>query len=245
MNGFRVVIAGGGIAAVEGMLRVRRLLGDGVAITVVAPEDELRYRPLAVQEPFGGSPRRYALHKIATDLGIELVKDALERVDPDGQVVHTASGTSLPYDALLLAYGTRSVPAFEHATTFDDANADDTYRGIVQDLEEGYTKRVALLVPEGPAWSLPIYELALQTADRVYSMGFDDAQVTVVTPEPSPLAVFGDAASEAVAQRLHTAGVRVVTAATATVPQSRRHGRFAASRRATADSSRSTITAAS
>jgi sulfide:quinone oxidoreductase len=222
MNGFRVVIAGGGIAAVEGMLRVRRLLGDGVEMTVVAPGDELRYRPLAVQEPFGGAARRFSLHKIAMDLGIELVKDAVERVDPDGQVVHTASGTSVRYDALLLAYGARSVAAFEHTTTFDDANADDTYRGIVQDLEEGYSKRIALLVPDGTTWPLPIYELALQTADRVYSMGFDDAQVTVVTPERSPLAVFGAAASEAVAERLHAAGVRVVTDSTATVPENRR-----------------------
>ena len=62
--------------------------------------------------------------------------------------------------------GARSVPAFEHVTTFDDAHADDTFRGIVQDIEEGYNKRVALVVPEGPAWSLPVYELALQTADR-------------------------------------------------------------------------------
>lgn len=222
MNGFRLVIAGGGIAAVEGMLRVHRLLGESVEVKVVAPEDELRYRPLAVQEPFGRRARRYPLRTIASDAGAEVVEDAVERVDADGQVLHTAAGASLPFDALLLAYGARSVPAFEHTTTFDDANADDTYRGIVQDLEEGYSKRIALLVPDGVTWSLPIYELALQTADRVYSMGFDDAQVTVVTPEASPVAAFGAEASTAVGDRLHEAGVRVVTESRAAVPANRR-----------------------
>jgi sulfide:quinone oxidoreductase len=222
MDGFQVVIAGGGIAAVEGMLRVRRLLGDGIDLTVVAPDRELRYRPLAVQEPFGGRARRYPLRSIARDVGAALIEDAVEWLDPDGQVVHTASGSALRYDALLLAYGARSVPAFEHTTTFDDANADDTYRGLVQDAEEGYAKRVALLVPEGVTWPLPIYELALQTADRIYSMGFDDAAITIVTPEAAPLAAFGGPVSDVVGERLHAAGIRVVSGAKATVPTSRR-----------------------
>lgn len=223
MNGFRVVIAGGGIAAVEGLLRLRRLVGDQLDVTIVAPEDELRYRPLAVQEPFGGrGARRYRLWPIANHAGASLVKDAVERVDPDGQVVHTAGGQALPYDALLLAVGARSVPAFEHATTFDDAHADDTYRGLVQDLEGGYSKRLALLVPKGTTWPLPVYELALQTADRVYSMGFDDAQITLVTPEAAPLSAFGEAASKATANALHSAGVRVIAGSRAEVPATRR-----------------------
>ena len=41
MADFRVVICGGGIAAVEGLLHLRRLAGDAVDIEVVAPNDEL------------------------------------------------------------------------------------------------------------------------------------------------------------------------------------------------------------
>ena len=180
MSGFRVVIGGGGIAGVEGLLRLRRLVGDGVEITVVAPESELRYRPLAVKEPFaGGAVGRYPLTQIVRDADAALLEDAVEWVDGDGQVLHTREGQSLPYDALLVAVGVRSVPAFEHVTTFDDAHAEDTFLGIVKDIEEGYTKQVALLVPEGPAWSLPVYELALQTAERAFSSGFDDVTITV------------------------------------------------------------------
>jgi sulfide:quinone oxidoreductase len=164
---FRVVICGGSIAAVEGLLRLRRLVGDAVHVTLVAPNDELRYRPVAVQEPFSrSSARRYPLRKIVRHTDAEWVQEALEWVDPDGQVAHSADGRIIPYDALLLAVGARTEVPYEHVTVFDDANADDTYRGVVQDVEEGYTRSVAMLLPEGPAWPLPIYELALMTAER-------------------------------------------------------------------------------
>jgi NADH dehydrogenase FAD-containing subunit len=57
MSDFRVVVCGGGIAAVEGLLRLRRLLGGSVDIEVVAPNDELVMRPLAVRQPFALGPR--------------------------------------------------------------------------------------------------------------------------------------------------------------------------------------------
>ncbi len=222
MSGFRVMVCGGGIAAVEAVLRLRRLAGDGVDVTILAPDGEFRYRPLAVQEPFARpGARRYPLPRVAERTGARFMEDALEWVDGDGQVVHTAGGETLPYDALLLAVGARSVPAFEHVTTFDDAHADDTFRGIVQDIEEGYTKAVALIVPEGPAWALPVYELALQTADRAFGAGFDGVTISVITPEGSPLEVFGAPVSTAVHEALEAAGVKVITGSRAEVPANR------------------------
>ncbi len=42
-----------GVAAVEGMLRLRSLVGDLVDVTLVAPNDEFVYRPSAVREAVG------------------------------------------------------------------------------------------------------------------------------------------------------------------------------------------------
>jgi sulfide:quinone oxidoreductase len=208
MSGFRVVIAGGGIAAVEALLRLNRLAGDELEVTMLAPAKELRYRPLAVQEPFAApGARRYPLSSIALANGADLVADSVEWLDADGQVVHTAGGQKLRYDALLLAYGARSVPASDDAITFDDANADETFLGIVRGIEGGYMTAVDLVVPEGPVWSLPVYELALQTADRAYESGFDDVAITVITPERGPLEVFGEAVSSAVRNVLADARV--------------------------------------
>jgi sulfide:quinone oxidoreductase len=219
MAGFRVVICGGGIAAGEGLLRLRRLAGDGVDITVVAPGDELRYRPMAVQEPFARPPAQsFKLRRIVQHADAQWIQDAVEWLDPDGQVVHTADGESVPYDAVLLAVGARSTVPFEHVTVFDDARADETYLGLVRDVEEGYTKLVALVLPDGPTWPLPVYELALMTAERAYAAGEDDVRTVIVTPEPAPLAAFGERASGAVGEVLEQSRVRVLTGAHAEVP---------------------------
>lgn len=219
MDRFRVVVCGGGIAAIEGLLRLRALTGDALDITVVAPNDELRYRPLAVDEPFSWrGVRRYPMGTIAGRTGATWVQEAAEWVDPDAQTLHTEGGGTLPFDALLLAVGGRLVTPFDHVTVFDDAHADEAYRGIVQDVEGGYTRSVALLVPEGPAWLLPAYELALMTAERAGSMGEEGLAVNVVTPEPAPLAALGEAASSAVGELLEKARVHVYTDARPAVP---------------------------
>ena len=49
---FDVLIAGGGIAALEAALALRDLGGDRVATTVLAPDPEFVYRPMTVREPF-------------------------------------------------------------------------------------------------------------------------------------------------------------------------------------------------
>jgi sulfide:quinone oxidoreductase len=222
MSRFRVVICGGGIAAVEGLLRLRRLVGDAFEITLVAPATELRYRPAAVQEPFSRpGVRRYPLRRITQRTNAQWVQDGLEWLDPGEQVVHTAEGRSLPYDGLLVAVGARAATPYEHVTVFDDARPDDTYHGLVQDVEAGYTRSVALLLPDGPHWPLPVYELALMTAERSWSMNMEDLSIHLVTPEPAPLAAFGAEASNAVAELLRDARIDLHTGSLAEVPESR------------------------
>jgi sulfide:quinone oxidoreductase len=223
MSEFRVVICGGGIAAVEGLLRLRRLAGSSVEVQLIAPNDELVYRPMAVREPFAlGAPRRYPLRRIARDNDAEWLRDSLAWVDPDARVVHTRGGERVAFDALLVAVGGRRLEPYEHVTTFSDAEDDATYHGIVQDIEQGYTHSVAFIQPVGPVWPLPIYELALMTAERAGSMDVRDFSATIVTPERRPLAVFGPAVADVVGSRLEAAGITVYADSLAKVPAKRR-----------------------
>jgi sulfide:quinone oxidoreductase len=223
MSDFRVVICGGGIAGVEGLLRLRRLAGDSVDIELIAPNDELVYRPMAVREPFAFGPaRRYPLRRIAQDTEADWTQDSLAWVDPDAKVVHTGAGRRVEYDALLIAVGARQVEAYEHAATFRDAEADATYHGIVQDVEGGYSRSLAFIQPVGPVWPLPLYELALMTAERAESMDIRDLELALVTPEPRPLAVFGTAVSDVVTSRLARAGIKIYCNSLARVPAARR-----------------------
>ncbi len=60
MERFKVVIVGGGVAAIEGLLRLRRLAGDAVDVSLLAPNDEFAFRALSVKEPFAmGSAQRH------------------------------------------------------------------------------------------------------------------------------------------------------------------------------------------
>jgi sulfide:quinone oxidoreductase len=214
----RVAIVGGGVAALETALALHELADNRVATTVIAPNTEFHYRPLTVREPFAyPQAERYALVPIVRDAGAELLADELEWVDPDRHTLHTTGGQALEYDVLVLALGARIRPRYRHALTIDDRRLDETLHGLIQDIEGGYVDSIAFLSPGRMAWPLPLYELALMTASRAYDTNID-LSVTIVTPEDAPLAIFGPAASDAVAQRLEQAHIEVVTSAYAEVP---------------------------
>ncbi len=92
--------------------------------------------------------------------------------------------------------------------------------GLIQDVEGGYVHKLAFLAPGRMAWPLPLYELALMTAGRADDMDIK-LETTIVTPEDSPLAIFGSSASSAIAELFARANVKTVTSAYAEVPSSR------------------------
>jgi sulfide:quinone oxidoreductase len=206
----RVVIAGGGIAAVETLLALRSLTSAHVDVMLVAPKDDLHYRPATVNEPFSEPrARRYQLQSICDDLGAVLHVDVVRAVDSASREVVTGAGERIAYDALVVAVGARTRSALAHAHTFlADENAESLH-GFVRDIEEGYVGSLALVVPAKAGWPLPIYELALKAAGRARSVGAA-LKLTIVTPEDVPLAAFRGAGSDAVARLLDDAGIAVM-----------------------------------
>ena len=206
----RVLIAGGGVAALEAALALRELAGDRVSTSLLAPEPRFVYRPLRVREPFGYvRAKTYPLQEIAQDIDAELIPDAFQRLDDDRSVVHTEGGAELEYDALLLAIGAHLGPAFTHGLSIDDRQLDDQLHGLVRNVEDGDVRSIAFIAPSPMPWPLPLYELALMTAGRAHEVGAQLA-VTLVTPEDAPLAVFGPAASDAVSKLLEIRGIETI-----------------------------------
>ena len=217
-NPFNVLIAGGGVAALEAALALRDFGGERISTTMIAPTPEFVYRPMRVQEPFGWpSAERYVLADIAQDLGVELVRDSFERLDAEKRIVHTEAGADLAYDALLLAPGARMHPRFRHAITIDDKRLDELMHGLIQDVEGGYVRRLAFIVPEQTGWPLPVYELALMTASRAYDMNIE-LSITIATPEAAPLAIFGLGASDAIRRLLEDSGIVTICSAHCEIP---------------------------
>ena len=203
----RVVVAGGGVAGIEALLTLHALAGDRVELTLADARPDFVYRPMKVAEPFArGLARRYPIADMARDAGARLVADAITAVDSEERIAHTAGGEALRYDALLLATGARSVPVYEHALTWDDQSGPDHLGGLLRDIEQGYVRRLAFVVPPGPGWPLPAYELALMTARMAWDAQ-TRPQITLITPEVAPARHLRAAATAAVRADLEAAGV--------------------------------------
>jgi sulfide:quinone oxidoreductase len=213
------IVAGGGPAALEAALALTTLAPRAASVRVLAPEPAYSYRPLSVLEPFAaGHAREYPLERLAAR-GTTVLHDTLAEVDVAGRTLRTGDGAQLTYDALIVATGAGARRTLPDAITFGGSADAEAMHGLVQDIEGGWSERIAFVAPAGAAWTLPLYELALQTAERAYDLCLKRVAVTIVTHERQPLDVFGPGVAAPVAALLREAGVAVVTGAQPSVPR--------------------------
>ncbi len=209
----RVVIAGGGVAALEAALALRALAEERVAIELIGPEPHFWYRPLSVAEPFElGEAQHYELGPLASAAGATFTLGTLQGVDAARHQAKTSVG-DIPYDVLLVAVGAVPTMAVPGALTFRGPADAEKIRGLLEELAAGVVRRVAFVVPSGAVWSLPLYELALMTAAHLGARQIQGVELALVTPEDEPLQLFGRAGSEAVRELLVERGIELVTGA--------------------------------
>jgi sulfide:quinone oxidoreductase len=208
----KILVAGGGIAGLETVLALQSLAPGSFDIELLAPERHFVQRPTGTGAPFEPIRAiRSELSAIAEDCGIDLTRDALDRVDAAGHQAVTQGGGRMAYDVLVLALGARPVAAVDGALPFrgwqDAAAVEDALEGIGPG-----PARVAYVARSSTAWTLPLYELALQTG--AWAKGRDVvADVLLATGELEPLEAFGSRASRQVAGLLRAGGVRFIPAA--------------------------------
>ncbi len=208
-----VVLAGGGPAAVEALLALQAGAGDRVALTLISPEPELVVRAYEVLSPFReGRERRYPLARIAADAGARLRRDALASVDTEERVITLRSGSSEPYDELVIAVGARMVGTVAGAIQFQGARDANRLKELLSESRAGHHRSVAFIVPGGHTYQLPLYELALHTSAWLREREVFGVPLLVVSPEPVPLSSFGERASDEVASLLDAHGVQFVSA---------------------------------
>jgi sulfide:quinone oxidoreductase len=219
-NTLNVLIVGGGSAALEAAFRLKRVAERRVRVTILAPDEYFATHAMAVLVPFAaGAVPRESLAGLAFDAGAQLRRGRMTSVDTAEHHVVTADGETIAYDALLIAVG--AVPrAHPHAVAFGGPGTEERMHGLIQDLEAGFIRRIAFVVPEDATWPVPLYELALLTAERAYDMCLRP-ELTVVTPEEAPLALFGAEGSRTLATRLTDAGVTLLNGTHAEIVTSR------------------------
>src|SRR5512132_3636040 len=95
----RVLVTGGGVAALELILALRDVAAERVEVDLLSAQHEFVYRPLAVAEPFGvGKAHRFDLAEIAKDCRARLRVGSLTGVDAGRGQALTADGHELGFD---------------------------------------------------------------------------------------------------------------------------------------------------
>jgi sulfide:quinone oxidoreductase len=195
----RVLIAGGGVAALEAALALHALAADRVAVELLSPTTEFPFRPASVRSPFDGES---VADVSFAGVPLKHHRGALAQVDTDRHNVLTTDGGLLAYDRLIVATGARAVAGVHGATLFRGPASAGAVEAALRDARD----RIVFTLPGEAAWTLPVYELALLAAHS----RSDGPQLMIVTPESRPLDMFGRTAADAVARLLDRAGIEFV-----------------------------------
>jgi sulfide:quinone oxidoreductase len=205
-----VVIAGGGVAAVEAALALQDLAGDRVEVTICSPRRTFVNRPYSVGVPYGVSRvATYDLGRLAEAAGARYRADSIASINRDARLAVTHDGESLPYGDLIVCPGTKLYWPVPGAITFWGIADEADVTKVMAQIREGETRKVAFTMPAVESWALPLYELALLARAELDRSG-DDAELTIVTPEDAPLQVFGRGVAEGMAQLLAEHRIEVI-----------------------------------
>lgn len=206
----KVLVAGGGVAALEAALALRDLAGEGVAVEVFSPRREFVYRPYAVGEPYGAAHvRTYDLEHLLAECGAGFHLDSIASVDREHRLAVTHDGERHAYDHLIVCPGAKMLWPVPGAMTFWAIAEEGDVGKLMERLRSGEVRRVAFTTPGVDGWTLPMYELALLAEAGLADTGVEGVELTVVTPEDAPLQIFGRGASEGVGELLAERGVGI------------------------------------
>lgn len=204
-RGAHVVIAGGGVAALEAAFALRALAGDLVDLELLAPEPKFFYRPQAVFEPFGGvRVQAFELGELAEGLGAQLTLGELASVVPAAHVVRTTRGMTLPYDVLVVATGASPTAVLRDALTFRGPADADRVAAVAQASAHGDVSPLTLAIPTRRTWPLPVYELAFGLRS------ITDRPLTLATVEPAAGEALGRTGSAHLTALLASRNIKLV-----------------------------------
>jgi sulfide:quinone oxidoreductase len=209
MKPMRVIVLGGGVAGLETCLALRALAGDGVTVSLIAPNRYLEYRPVGVADPLAVNARvRVPIARLARAAGAAVRRDRAVSIDPTHRRVRTARGYEVSYDVLVVAVGAVPQPVPDGAEPFDKDHA-AWCRVVVNRLRAGNVRSLAFVEPPAPTRPFDLYDLAIDAAVTVHECRLE-TELTLVTAEPTPLATLGLGVAGMLRSTLGAHGLRVI-----------------------------------
>jgi sulfide:quinone oxidoreductase len=206
----RTLVVGGGVAGLEALIALRTFAGERLELELISPERHFAYRPMTVAAAFGPRPLdTLEIERVARTVRATCTIDSMKAVDPAENMITLASGEQRPYDFLLVAPGASTEEAIPGAITFGAPGGLTRFRKVLAAAERGQLAHLVFAVPGESGWPLALYELAMLTAQRLRRARVR-AAISLLTPEPAPLSVFGGRASGAVLEDLEELGIHFI-----------------------------------
>jgi sulfide:quinone oxidoreductase len=195
----RVAIIGGGVAAMEAMLALNAASYSGTDVHLFSPESKFVLKPLAVSTGFGRSDLlTFDLPRMAATAGATFHKLSVSEVVTQSRLIRLSDDSEFSYDYLIASPGTESHWSVPGATPYWGPAGNEAVAEALTTLRDREDVKVVVTMPEDGSWPLPLYELALLVSDELGS----GTSTTIVTPESSPLELFGKESAEKVAALL-------------------------------------------
>jgi sulfide:quinone oxidoreductase len=208
----RVLVVGGGVAALEACFALDALAGERVDVTLIAPNRYLMYRPVEAHDPLALDARvRVPLARLAAAAHADLRHDRVTAVEPDVRRLHTAAGYELHYDVVVIAAGARHEPVPAGAEALGEESWSGC-RSLMNRLTSGELTSLAFVEPPAPTKAFDLYDLAIHAAVMLRQKRVE-ADLTIVTAQGAPLAFLGVRTAGMLASTLGAHGLRVVEAA--------------------------------
>ncbi|HJP80796.1 MAG TPA: FAD-dependent oxidoreductase [Candidatus Saccharimonadales bacterium] len=214
----RVLILGGGFGGVKTALRLSH--HNDYDITLLSDNEDFRYYPALYRSATGG--RRMAsvipLAQIFRNKPVTLLHEKATKLHRDTKQIETESGTSIPYDILVIAlgsvtnyFGIEGLPEYSYGIkTIDEA---ETFKNHLhkQMLDEHKPDLNYVVVGGGPtgvelAGELPHY---IRWIMKHHGMEHKNVNVELVEAAPRLLPRMPEDLSEAVAKHLQKEGVKL------------------------------------
>ncbi len=166
----RVLVVGGGFAALETAFLLRMRHHDDVDIRLISDRDQFLFRPNSIYVPFGADPDSLLvdLNKPLHRRDIAFERGRVAEVDPGARLVTLDDGERFGYDKLVIATGADTnaaeIPGLaEHGATIWTTDSMLEVRRRFEQVRDraraGERQRVLFLVPPNNKCSGPLYEI--------------------------------------------------------------------------------------
>jgi sulfide:quinone oxidoreductase len=215
----RILVIGGGFAALETAFLLRMRHHDDVDIRLVSDSDDFLFRPNSIYVPFGADPESLLvdLNKPLRRRNIEFERGSVAEVDPDTKLVTLHDGERFGYDKLVIATGADTnaaeIPGLaEHGATIWTT---DSMRDVRRRFEQvrdraraGERQRVLFLVPPNNKCSGPLYEIVFMLETWLRRNDARDlVDITWSTYEHGFIQAFGPRLHELVTEEFAERGI--------------------------------------